>query len=63
MNEFIGWLAIEALIALLLGSLWCFLRDRAYRDGYSRGRTDADKWWIETDAAVNQAQQKIWREE
>lgn len=30
---------------------------------YHRGRLDADNWWIRADAEVDQARQKIWREE
>jgi hypothetical protein len=34
-----------------------------FKAGYSQGRLDADNWWITTEGGIDQARQKIWREE
>jgi hypothetical protein len=34
----------------------------AFREGYDRGRADADKAFIEAGRQVDQARQEIWRE-
>lgn len=65
MRELLGGIsALCAGVALLLGyCVWSSLESykRGYADGYKQGRTDADSWWIETEAQADQARQEIWR--
>ena len=37
--------------------VWC------YKEGYERGRKDADEAWTKLGREVDQARQQIWREE
>lgn len=37
--------------------------DCGFRKGSEFGRREADNWWCGTDASVEEARQKIWKEE
>ena len=57
-------------IALLVLLLAFFLewhgysegKRKGYERGYCQGRTDANLWWIHLEVDVDEARQKIWRE-
>jgi hypothetical protein len=62
MNVAIGVLCGVIAFALLIISIrellvWC------YKEGYTRGRKDADEAWTKLGLDVDQARQQIWREE
>lgn len=70
-----GILAALAALALLIAAL----RESAYRRGFHEGQKGAfeagreagreeaqrkaDEWWLNAEAQIDQARQKIWREE
>lgn len=37
--------------------------EEAYQRGYDHGHLDADNWWLNAEQQVDQARQKIWKEE
>lgn len=63
----LGCILIAGLLFLsLLRDILHWLQDRilqSYKDGYERGRRDADVAWIQAEKEVDQARQEIWREE
>jgi hypothetical protein len=53
-----GVIALALLIISIRELLvWC------YKEGYQRGRKDAEEAWTKLGAEVDQARQQIWREE
>ena len=60
----------ELCISLLVVFLAFFLEWHGYREGkkkgfeqgYCRGYSDANLWWIKLECEVDQARQKIWKE-
>jgi hypothetical protein len=62
------WTLGTAAIAFLL-ELWGMdsASKRGYKRGYDAGLKDgkvaADNWWIGAESSIDQARQKIWREE
>lgn len=61
--EVLIFLAELAIIVWLC--LWFHKRGfkRGRDDGYKLGRVDADNWWLDVEQQVDQARQKMWREE
>jgi hypothetical protein len=67
MNIVFGSIAFVILNALACAAF----RDIGYRRGrkdgdqvgYERGRVDADNWWLDVEQQIDQARQRIWREE
>ena len=59
----LGSLALVGLFALLLAAF----RGVGYRSGWDRGyemgRRDETIWWKQAELQVDEARQKIWREE
>jgi hypothetical protein len=57
-----------AVAANLLSCVWQFfvvrnvVGPRLYQNGYKKGRTDADNWWIGVEASASEERQRIWRE-
>lgn len=35
---------------------------KGFAQGYCKGHTDADLWWIKAEEGADQARQEIWRE-
>jgi hypothetical protein len=69
MNFWAGfWLALSQLawigVSLLFRKGGFDLgRNVGDKEGYERGRVDADNWWLGVEQQVDQARQKIWKEE
>jgi hypothetical protein len=67
MNYVLGFLAL--LLLSVLVSLVCqnVIYKRGFEagrsEGYRLGRVDADNWWLDVEQSVDQARQRIWREE
>jgi hypothetical protein len=63
LNTIFGVLCSLICIALLVA----LFRDLGYKsgvkDGYAKGRLDADNWWIGAESEADQARRQIWREE
>jgi hypothetical protein len=36
-------------------------REKAYRDGYSKGWSDCECWWVEQDAETQKVREEMWR--
>lgn len=51
-------IALALLISLLHDLiLW------SYKEGYAKGRSESEKWWVEQEKSVVTEREKIWREE
>lgn len=58
------WVVLSALVFFAVFQYLAY-RDgkrKGFEQGYCRGRTDANLWWIKLEYEVDQARQKIWRE-
>jgi len=58
------WLLLLVL-AIFFGLEWRAYSEgkkRGFQQGYCRGRTDANLWWIKLEENADQARQEIWRE-
>jgi hypothetical protein len=63
MRELFAGLSILAGVALVGAYAYNFGRLRAYKEGYTQGRKDADNWWQGVESEVDRERVKIWREE
>jgi flagellar biosynthesis/type III secretory pathway protein FliH len=61
MNLWIGLLAI-AIAYFLEWHGYSEGKRKGFEQGYCRGRTDANLWWIKMEEQVDQARQTIWKE-
>jgi hypothetical protein len=54
-----------AMLLLVAFHNWAYKAGQAkgYTSGYEQGRLTADNWWIRAETEIDQARQKIWREE
>lgn len=53
-------------LAIIVGLCLLFHKrgyKRGWDAGYKLGRVDADNWWLDAEQSVDQARQKMWREE
>jgi hypothetical protein len=62
-----GWIftVIVLVVAMARFTRWAY--DDGVRDGdergYTRGRQEIDRWWIEMDQQLDEEWLKIWKEE
>lgn len=57
--------AIGAFLAIMLAAraLQASARANGFKDGYAKGRTDADNWWLGVEEQADEEQRNVWREE
>lgn len=67
MNTAYGILGILGMIALGSSHAYKWGKEygykRGFKDGYEKGKEEIDAWWLNAEAEVDQARQKIWKEE
>jgi hypothetical protein len=52
------------LVAVLLEcSAYSKGKKKGFEQGYCRGRTDANLWWLKVECEVSEARHEIWRED
>lgn len=56
-------LAVAAAFNLLSAAAYALTAARIHQKAYLQGRKDEENWWIAIEGAVEQEQQKIWKEE
>lgn len=58
-----GILAALSALALFIAALRESAYRRGFQDGHKAGLKDEENWWLNAEAQIDQARQKIWREE
>ena len=63
----VGWILLGIVLAAAMVTFTRWAYDDGVRDGeergYTRGRQEIDRWWVEMDQQLDEEWAKIWREE